>query len=401
MMEVITRSIDVAKKKKMIILIAILTIVIVKVVWVVCATWSNGSLQREKNDIFKRRDYLLGKVVTDPKRLIDEMPSAVGEQFQGEWALYSCSMLSAALVNMTLLYEEDREESVANIDSLIQIVLSPELREYDRKRWHEDPLESLDGPRSHVSYISHLAWMIGGYKLIGGDGKYDKLYHSLCEAMNRRILASPALNLQTYPGESVYIPDMLVAIVALKVYSQLYGGRYSSTVERWVDEAKTHMLDGLTGIVASYLPTYKIEKALELPVKGSYSALSCYYLTFVDEEFARDQYERLKQNFRKRFPFSGFREYHNRSCPIGMDIDAGPIIFNLSPTGTAFAVGSATYFGDRKLRKRLLRTGEIAGSSVTWKGKRHYLLANVALVGEAIMLAMRTATDWRPEAAEK
>ena len=161
------------------------------------------------------------------------------------------------------------------------------------------------------------------------------------------------------------------------------------------------MLDGITGIVASYLPTYKIEKALELPVKGSYSALSCYYLTFVDEEFARDQYERLKQNFRKRFPFSGFREYHNRSCPIGMDIDAGPIIFNLSPTGTAFAVGSATYFGDRKLRKRLLRTGEIAGSSVTWKGKRHYLLANVALVGEAIMLAMRTATDWRPEAAEK
>lgn len=45
--------------------------------------------------------------------------------------------------------------------------------------------------------------------------------------------------------------------------------------------------------------------------------------------------------------------------------------------------------------------GEIAGSSVTWKGKRHYLLANVALVGEAIMLAMRTATDWRPDAAEK
>ena len=81
-------------------------------------------------------------------------------------------------------------------------------------------------------------------------------------------------------------------------------------------------------------------------------------------------------------------------CWLGMDIDVGPILFNLSPTGTAFAVGSVTYFGDNTLRKKLLRTGELAGFTVSRKGKSHYLLANVALVGEAIMLAMRTATDW-------
>ncbi len=73
-----------------------------------------------------------------------------------------------------------------------------------------------------------------------------------------------------------------------------------------------------------------------------------------------------------------------------MDIDAGPVILNLSSSGTAFALGPATFFNDTETRKGLLRTAEIAGSTITWFGKSHYLLANIALVGEAITLAMRT-----------
>jgi hypothetical protein len=76
-----------------------------------------------------------------------------------------------------------------------------------------------------------------------------------------------------------------------------------------------------------------------------------------------------------------------------MDIDAGPIIMNLSPSGTAFAIGCATSLNDMEFRNQLLKTAEIAGSTVTWFGKSHYLLANVALVGEAIALAMRTSAS--------
>ena len=391
-------SLENKKKKRMKVLLfclaVIVAIIVVKAVWVGIATRHNGDFESEKADIMARRDYLIGKVVTNPQQLIDEMPRLVGPQFQGEWALYSCSMLSAALVNTTLIYDEDREANIARIDSLIQMVLSPELRAYDRERWGEDPLETLDGNESHISYISHLAWMIGGYKHIGGCDKYDELYHKLCETMNRRILESPNMNLPTYPGECVYVPDMLVAIVALSVYSQQYEGKYYSTVCQWIDEAKHHWLDNDTGMLASFLPDEREGMYGEAPIKGSYSALSCYYLTFVDVEFARDQYEKLKANFLQKRPISGFKEYHNRRCWLGMDIDAGPIICNLSPTGTAFAVGSVTYFEDWALRKKLLKTGEMAGTTWHRKGKNHYLLADVALVGEAIMLAMRTAVEW-------
>lgn len=389
----------VVKKKSMKVLLVCLAIMVViivmKAIWVGVATRHNGDFKSEKADILARRDFLIEKVITSPQKLIDEMPAIVGPQFQGEWALYSCSMLSSALVNTTLIYDEDREANIARIDSLIQMVLSPELRAYDRERWGEDPLETLDGKESHVSYLSHLAWMIGGYKRIGGDDKHDELYHRLCETINRRILESPNMNLPTYPGECVYVPDMLVAIVALSVYSQQYDGKFYSTVCQWIDEAKHHWLDKDTGMLASFLPDDREGVYGEAPIKGSYSALSCYYLTFVDEEFARDQYEKLKANFLQKRPITGFKEYHDRRCWLGMDIDAGPIICNLSPTGTAFAVGSVTYFEDWALRKKILKTGEIAGTTWHRKSKSHYLLADVALVGEAIMLAMRTATEWK------
>ncbi len=381
--------------KVLLVLLAIIGIIVLtKVIWVSIATRNNGSFESEKDDILRRRNYLIEKVITEPQKVIDEMPAIVGPQFQGEWALYSCSMLTAAIVNTTLIYNEDPEPAIAQIDSLIKIVMSPELRAYDYDRWGEDPLETLEGNESHVSYLSHLAWMIGGYKRLGGCDKYDELYHSLCETMNRRMLESPNLNLATYPGECIYMPDMLVAIVALSVYSEQHNGEYYATIDNWLYEIKNHWLDTTTDLIASFLPTDDMESTDGAVIKGSYTALSCYYLTFVDEAFARDQYERFKANFMQRRPITGFKEYYDRNQWLGMDIDAGPILFNLSPTGTAFGVGSVTYFNDTKLRTKLLKTGELAGFTVTRHSKSHYLLANVALVGETIMLAMRTATKW-------
>ena len=269
--------------------------------------------------------------------------------------------------------------------------MSEEIREYDKLRWREDPMDGIYGNLSHISYYSHLAWMISRYKQIGGDGKYDGLYHTLCKSMNRRIRQSPIMNLPTYPGESIYIPDMLVAIVALNNYASQYNGEYSSTVKLWIERAKKEWIDKETGLLASFLVQNGDNAELEPPVKGSYSALNCYYLSLVDPEFAKEQYECLKKNFRQSFPFAGLREYHDHTCLFGMDIDAGPIIFNLSPSGTGFAIGAATSLEDMEFRNQLLKTAEIGGSTVTWLGKSHYLLANVALVGEAIILAMRTS----------
>ena len=379
------------KRRMWIVLSIIVLLVGVKYCWVKCSTSGHGSFEEEKKEIIRRANYLTSMVCTTPQELLNEMPSGIGEQFQGEWALYTCSMTSAALANIAILYPQNKELSIKFVGQIIDIAMSEEIREYDRLRWREDPMDGIYGNLSHISYYSHLAWMISRYKQIGGDGKYDGLYHTLCKSMNRRIRQSPIMNLPTYPGESIYLPDMLVAIVALNNYASQYNGEYSSTVKLWIERAKKEWIDKETGLLASFLVQNGNSAEVEPPVKGSYSALNCYYLSLIDTEFAKEQYECLKKNFKQTFPFVGLKEYHNRTCWFGMDIDAGPIIFNLSPSGTGFVIGAATSLEDMEFRNQLLKTAEIGGSTVTWFGKSHYLLANVALVGEAIILAMRTS----------
>lgn len=93
-----------------------------------------GSSETERKDILSRRNFLLERVITEPQKLIESMPSVIGAHYQGEWAIYSTSMLTAALVNTAIIYPETKEESLAAIDSLIQITMSPEIR------WYEPPL---------------------------------------------------------------------------------------------------------------------------------------------------------------------------------------------------------------------------------------------------------------------
>lgn len=379
------------RKRMTFILIVLISLIVGKTIWVKCATGGQGFFEGEKKEIIRRANYLTSEVATSPQQLLDEMPSGIGTQFQGEWALYTCSMTSAALANIAILYPQNKETAIKFIGQIIDIAISEEIREYDKQRWGEDPMDGIYGNLSHISYYSHLAWMISRYKQIGGDAKYDGLYHTLCRSMNRRICQSPILNLPTYPGESIYLPDMLVAIVALHNYANQYNGEYSSTVKLWIERANKEWIDKETGLLASFLVDNGSSAEVEPPVKGSYSALNCYYLSLIDKEFAKKQYECLKKNFKQTFPFNGVSEYHDRSCWLGMDIDAGPIIFNLSPSGTAFAIGCATSLGDMEFRSQLLKTAEVAGSTIRWFDKSHYLLANVALVGEAIALAMRTS----------
>lgn len=367
----------------------VLILVLLKLIssaWL-CEKYSTGD--GKKNDIIERRNYLVEKLVTTPQGVLEEMPSSIGVQFQGEWALYLCSMFTASLVNISRLYPETRTENLGYIQRLIEIVKSREIRYYDTLRWGKDALNSLDGEDSHVSYLSHLAWMICGYKEIGGDCRYDDLLEDVCKAMNRRLLESKGFNLPTYPGEPIYIPDMLVAIVALDKYSNLHNGKYKATVDRWVERARKDWVDKKSGLLVSFL---KDDGTMydDAPIKGAYSALNCYYLTLIDGDFAREQYIRLKSLFLKNGLLCGLKEYWDRSFYFGFDIDAGPIVYELSPSGTAFLVGSTVFYNDSMISRRLLRTAEIAGHTFKIANKRHYLLAEFALVGEAIMLAMRT-----------
>lgn len=231
------------------IVVALAVIVLIKSMHVSYKMSSVGTFKTEKEDIIKCSNYLKEQLCVTPSEVLNAMPSGIGSQFQGEWALYSCSMYAKALVNIAKLYPEMEDYSVEIIDKLIENVLSQELKSYDTERWGEDTMDGMNGGRSHISYYSHLAWMIGGFIFVNGGTKYDDIYHELCAAMNERITKSPILNVQTYPSEVVYVPDMLVAIVALKEYSDRYNGKYKETVDAWKKIMKERFTDKETGLI--------------------------------------------------------------------------------------------------------------------------------------------------------
>ncbi len=346
--------------------------IIIKVIWVMI--FRLKTMKQEKKENLRRANYLISKVATSPKQLLNEMPKRILPQFQGEWAIYSCSMTCKALANIG---QQQFKEQMAKI---IHIAMSEEIRKYDAQRWGEDPFNG----NLHLSYHSHLAWMIGEYKSIFHDNQFDDTYHYLCEAMYQSISNSRILNIPTYPYEHIYVPDMLVAIVALNIYGRHFDGKNQDLVKQWIHQAQTEWIDKETGLLASFIEN---DGTTSPVVKGSYSALNCYYLSLIDIDFAKQQFGTFKKLFKQNLPIPGIKEYHQEKCLFGFDIDAGPIIFNLSPSGTAFAIGAATMCNDRKLRSQLLTTAEIAGTTVG----DHYLLANLALVGEAITLAMKTS----------
>lgn len=345
-----------------------------------------------KKDILKRQKWLESKLLVSPSAIIGSMPKAIGPQFQGEWALYSCSMFAQALANISRLYPETKDKNKAVVRQLINNVMSPEIKAYDVKLWgNEDPMDSLrcGSEIKHLSYRSHLAWMICNYKFLGGDDEFDGLLEQLCQAMAKGIADSPAMNLPTYSDMVVYLPDMLVAIVALHYYNKLNNGEFSQLVNNWILKARNDWTDSETGLLVSCM---SYNGTVVKSVRGSYSSLSSYYLALVDKEFAEQQYGLLKKYFVIKKLFTGCREFMQSTNKfLAFDVDAGPILMDMSPSGTAFLIGSATIFQDQSLRRRLLITADVIGFSVSFLGKKHYLLSNVAPVGEAIVLAMKTS----------
>lgn len=340
----------------------------------------------EKRDLMERADWLLEKVLVTPQKLIDTMPKIIGRQYQGQWAIYACTMTAVALCNIIRIYPDTKNRYLDKIPTLVELLMSDEVKYYDTMQWREDALKTLDGNKSHMTYLSLLSWVISSYMLAGGDGRYAELYKRLCATLARRMEQSRDLNLPSFPNGIVFLPDMLVTLIALRNYGRIFNNRYEELIERWLNNAKKLWIDIRTGLLISqYYPNGR-----RSPLHGSYAALNCMYLTLVDESFARDQYALLKKHFMMGSNYPSIKEYLHKSPRLGFHIDAGPIIEGRSPTGIAFAMGAATYFEDWSVRDGLLKTAELAGKTIVKDGKRHYKLAEIMLTGEAITLVMRT-----------
>lgn len=368
---------------------ALLALVLVKALWFLAVRPDGGRLLAggERPDLEARRAYLVRRLLGD-RTQAGQMASP-GGIFSGEWFVGSLSMTAAALTNLAFEYPETRARAAADVGALIERALTPQARGFDRQMWHgEDALDSLAGPAGHIGYLGHVALMLGMHRLLG-EAQHEALHRQLVGALARRMERSPSLHLETYPGE-VYAMDNAVVAAALAVADLVEPTpAYRGLLTRWVAYQRAHLLDPETGLVCFSLGAEGLPNQRS---RGSGAGWNSFYLPFVDEAYADEQFARLREHLVDApWGIWGVREVR-RGVDVPGDVDSGPVLLGLSPSGTGFALAGARRARDAALLGSWLQTAELAGFTWQWGGERRYLLA--PLVGDAIVLAMKTARPW-------
>ncbi|MDX2011443.1 MAG: hypothetical protein SFW67_14675, partial [Myxococcaceae bacterium] len=174
--------------------------------------------------------------------------------------------------------------------------------------------------------------------------------------------------------------DNLVAIAGLSLLRRWQGAPEDPEVRRFVERLERDHLDAETGLFV-FAPGQ--------PARGSGAAWTAYFLSFVHEGRAREQFERLFGVFGRELPFGALAV---REWPAGVDrggdVDSGPLVFGLSPSATGFAMAGPALTNDVERLSALRVTAETVGVTVNDR----FLLS--PLVGDAIALATSTATPW-------
>ena len=364
----------------------------VKTLWVVWMMPDGARLMADRDaaDLLSRRAYLIEKTAS-PAFGPALMPAILPEVMRKEWAIVTLSMTSTALANIAFQFGDTRIEALRVIDLLIQRYLQPDLRSFEDHYWGEDALETLAGGNGHIGYLGHLNLMLGARRMLGGDSGYDVLHRDVSAALARRILLSPAGGyLETFPG-MIFVPDNSVVLASLALHDRIFGPTHAAAIARWVEHTRSRLIDPETGLIATMVSPHG--GARLGGARGSYACWNSIYLPFFEPELARSQYSQIRRHLLRTLPFGAraIREYPPGTNGRG-DIDSGPVVFGLSTSGTGFCAAGARFSGDAETLGGLLLTAETVGTTVPWAGTRRYVFA--PLVGDAIMLAVKTARIW-------
>jgi len=130
---------------------------------------------------------------------------------------------------------------------------------------------------------------------------------------------------------------------------------HSAFIKQWIAFAKTNLTDHGTGILISSFTADGI--ALDGP-EGSSIWMVTHGLRLLDEDFARDQYQRARKELHRSLAgFAWSREWP-ASHKGQVDVDSGSVIpiLEISAGGSGMAFIAASSFGDDEYLSQLAAT---------------------------------------------
>jgi len=318
----------------------------------------------------------------------------IGSQ-SSEWMLFSLSFSTFALTNIAFLDTTFKNQSIELIDFAIQKALTDTI--YNAYFGDKNPFEPEIDTNGSILYFGHLNNMLGCYRLLSTDTKYNELNNKLSESLFNRFSTSKNMCLPSY-SFGIWIPDNTAGLASLKLHSLNTGSQYDKICEKWIEYAKTNFIDEETGLLCSTI-NLETGKIKEEP-RGSMIGWSIFFIYRFDKEFAKEQYEIYKSKFSNNLGVIRlFNErYKNNKTDFYGDIDSGPIIWGYSIPAIAFAFGDAVAMKDWRNAKRLERVIKLGSKTKQRnneiKYKTRFINMEISPLAEALILYFETMTEW-------
>ena len=305
-----------------------------------------------------------------------------------EWDFMGRSFLVWSLANMGLREPASKATYLATMDQIIDETMRLEKQEgmYFFLMSYAKASHYVAQPPHSLFLDGEIAMMLASRRMLEEKAEYKPLLTERVNALVERLQQSPRMVLESYPDEC-WMFDHIVALATMRMTDTLDGTDHSALIRDWLAMAKQKLVHKDSRLLLSSFTT---ELAPLDGPEGSTLWMVTHCLQVLDEDFARDQYERARRELgRTTLGFSYAREWPS-SWTGPADIDSGPIIpvFNISAGSSGMAFIGASAFADDKFLSSLAATLDFAAFPSRKNGRLKYCGSNQ--VGDAALLYAAT-----------
>ena len=305
-----------------------------------------------------------------------------------EWDFMGRSYLVWSLANMALRDPASKPLYLRTMDQVIDETLRLEKQEgmyfflmpYARDRHY------LVQPAHSLFLDGEIALMLASRRVVEEKPEYKSLLTERVNAIVERFQKNPRMLLESYPDEC-WMFDHCVALDATKMADYLDGSNHSALIRDWIAMAKQKLVHRESGLLISSFMTDGTPLA---GPEGSSIWMVAHCLQLLDEDFARDQYQRARKELGEITLGFGYAHEWPKSWKGEANIDSGPIIpgFEISAGSSGMAFIGASTFADDKFLTSLAATLDFAAFPSRTHGRLKYCASNQ--VGDAALLYAAT-----------
>lgn len=300
-----------------------------------------------------------------------------------QFAVVALSHMACGFMNVAKVEPSEKDRLAALLQETVHRALSPQVSPYRRG------VEEVADLGSHGLYLSHLNLILGCYRYVSGDTRYDALHHRISAHLAAGSLADGDFHIRSYPNSAKWPADQTVTLCSLFLHDQIHGTDLSTPpIQGWRNYMHHYARDRATGLPYSSispLPDAAIARGCAL----SWSAL---FMSQFAPDDAAELYQRYRAAYSRRIlGCGGFREWP-AGHDAGIDADSGPIVFGMGVSASGLGVGPARLFRDYDQYTGIMRAASVCGMPQVFGERREYRIAPI--LGEAILFHAVTATPW-------